>query len=102
MMRLEYESEQIITANIVDIIRRYVPDSSYKIFFFGSRVSGGGTYNSDIDVGIEGPKPVGVRIMSNIEDDIEELRTMFKIDVVDFANVSEKFKEVVGEQREYI
>ena len=40
------------------VIRRYLPDPAYRVFLFGSRVTGSGGERSDIDIGIEGPAPV--------------------------------------------
>ena len=38
-----------------EIVRRYVPDTAYRVFVFGSRAAGKAHERSDIDIGIEGP-----------------------------------------------
>jgi len=65
-------------------------------------VSGKGNERSDIDIGIQGAKPISVSASSEIEEEIENLPILYKIDVVDFSKVSEKFKQVALEKIEYI
>ena len=40
------------------IIRSHVPDPSYRLFVFGSRATGTARKFSDMDIGIQGDKPV--------------------------------------------
>ena len=82
----------------IRIIRSQVPDPAYKVFLFGSRATGKAHERSDIDLGIEGPAPLPYEILSNILEDIEETPTLYSIDVVDFARVPEKFKQVARER----
>ncbi len=77
-----------------EVIRRHLPDGAYHIFLFGSRATGSAAERSDIDIGIEGPAPVPRPVLAAIQDDIEDAPTLYTIDVVDFARVSEKFREV--------
>jgi len=101
-MRLEHYSEQKLKEDIREIIARYLDSNLYKVFFFGSRVIGKGNERSDIDIGIEGPKKVPDVLMSKIQDDIDDLVILYKIDVVDFSDVSDDFHKVASEKREYL
>ena len=101
-MRIEHESAEKFKKDILRIVGKGLDLRKYKVFFFGSRVLGKGNERSDIDIGIEGPAPVPLEIMSDIEDEIEELPLLYKIDVVDFQKTSEKFKKVAMEQVENI
>ena len=100
-MRLEYEKEEEIKKQIIGIIKKYVDVATYKVFFFGSRVSKKGDERSDIDVGIQGQQKIPLEVMSKIYEEIEELPILYKIDVVDFADVSEKFKQIALKNAEY-
>ena len=84
------------------IIGAHVDLSRYKIFVFGSRVSGKGDERSDIDIGIKGPQEIPLASMAKIREEVEELPILYKIDVVDFANVSEQFKKIALKNAEYI
>lgn len=101
-MRLENESEKLVKGKILAIIGKYLDLSKYRVFFFGSRVSGKGNEFSDIDVGIEGKEALPLRVLGEITDEIEELPILYKIDVVDFNRVNEGFKAVAKQHIEFV
>jgi predicted nucleotidyltransferase len=76
------------------VIRRHLPDPTYCVFLFGTRATGSAGERSDIDIGIEGPGPVSRAALAAIHDELEEAPTLYTIEVVDFASVSEKFRRV--------
>ncbi len=93
-MKLEHYPKEKLKREILDIVGRHLDLTNYRVFFFGSRVGGGHTDRSDIDVGIEGPSPIPLEKMARIRGDIEDLPTLYHIDVVDFRTVDESFREV--------
>ena len=93
-MKLEYYPVEKLKQEVRDVIKKYPALEGYRVFFFGSRVSGKGTSRSDIDVGIEGPNEVPSSAMISIKEDIEKLPILYKIDVVDFKAASDDFREV--------
>ena len=93
-MRLEHESSEQLKKNLLCIVGRHLDLNEYRVFFFGSRVAGRGTERSDIDVGIEGPAPVPGSMMAEMREALEQLPLLYKIDIVDFQNVSTHFKKV--------
>jgi uncharacterized protein len=101
-MRLEYYSEEKLKKELLEIIGKHVDLSAYKVFVFGSRVSGGGDDRSDIDIGIEGMEAVPDGAMANIKEAIEDLPTLYKIDVIDFAQTDKKFKSVAKQHVEML
>ncbi len=101
-MRIENYSEEKLKKKILEIIGKHLDFNNYRIFFFGSRISGKGDERSDIDVGIEGSKPVPFSIMSRIQEEIEELPILYKIEVVDFTGADEKFKKVAKKDIELL
>jgi predicted nucleotidyltransferase len=102
-MKLEHYSEEKLKKEILEIIGKYLDLKKYKVFFFGSRVSGKGDELSDIDVGIEGVNKFDESIIYKIKEDIEEnLNILYKIDVVNFTDASEKFLKVASQFKEYI
>lgn len=101
-MRLEHYPLERLKKELLEIIGRHLDLSRYRVFFFGSRVTGKGTDRSDIDVGIEGPEPVPSRAWIEIEEEIENIPTLYKVEIVNFSNVSYIFKEVATQHREFI
>ncbi|MFH1175247.1 MAG: nucleotidyltransferase domain-containing protein [bacterium] len=90
-MRLEKYSEEKLKKQILEIASKHLDLSQYKVFFFGSRVFGGGSDRSDIDLGIEGKNPVPIREFENIKEEIEEIPILYKVELVDFKKVSPEF-----------
>jgi len=76
------------------VVRRHLPDPAYRIFLFGSRASAKARERSDIDIGVEGPTPVPRQALAAIHEELDEAPTLYTIDVVDFARVSERFRQV--------
>jgi len=76
-----------------NIILKFVPKNEYAIFLFGSRAEGNERRASDIDIGILGMKEFPVLIKSDLEDELEESIIPYKVDIIDFATVSEEFKK---------
>ena len=76
-----------------NIILSSIDKSKYKVFLFGSRVSGSDKRYSDIDIGILGDKPLG-RAYYRIINKIEACDIPYKVDIVDFNLVDKKFKEI--------
>lgn len=100
-MRLEHYSVEKLREEIRAIVRARL-DDAYEVFFFGLRVAGGGDERSDIDVGIDGPGPVPGIAMAHIREAIEDLPTLYTIDVVDFGAVSPEFRAEALEHTERI
>lgn len=101
-MRLEHYPIEQLKKEIIAIIDRHLGGGQYRVFFFGSRVTGKGTARSDIDIGIEGPEEIPARAMFAIEEEIENLPTLYKIEIVDFRHVPAKFREVALKNTEPI
>jgi predicted nucleotidyltransferase len=80
--------------NIVkEIVLKRVPLADYSVFLFGSRAVGNNHEMSDIDVGIWGEKPLSAVIKLNLEEELEESDILLKVDLIDFYQVSQDFKD---------
>lgn len=101
-MKIKHYQAVKLKKEILEIVGKYLDLNKYKIFVFGSRISGGGSERSDIDVGIDGPDEVPYEIMAKFKEDIENLPTLYKIEIVDFQKVSPDFKKVALRHTEAI
>ena len=101
-MRIEHYPIDVLKCEIAAIVGRRLDLTRYRLFFFGSRVSGTSTERSDIDVGIGGPAEIPVEVIGAIREDLEELPTLYSIDVVDFAAASSDFTSVALQHTESI
>lgn len=89
-MKLKKTNEEKI---IRDIIFQFINPNEYQVFIFGSRATGKAKKFSDYDIGIEGKKPIAWETMALVKEMFEESDLPFKVDLVDFSLVSDKFRE---------
>ena len=101
-MKLEFYPEEKLKKQILEIIGKYLDLNLYKVFFFGSRVKRNNSTRSDIDIGINGSCEIPVQIKFKIEEELDNLHTLYRFDIVDFNGIAEKFKEEALKYAEYI
>ena len=92
-MHITQYSSKVLCAQIRSALSKRLDLTRHKVFVFGSRTGSNYSDRSDIDIGIEGPKPISPEIKMEILDDLEKIPTLYKIDLVDFARVSPQFRE---------
>ena len=67
--------------------------SGYTAVLFGSRASGTSRERSDFDIGISGEKPLSPGVLELLADRLDEIETLYRIDLVDLQSVSGRFKD---------
>ena len=77
-------------------------DISYRAFIFGSQANRSDLIRSDIDVGILADNEIPDTHLVKISNAIENLPMLYKIDLVDFKQVSEKFRSVALKNVEWL
>ena len=78
---------------IVGILRSHASRlRGHKVVLFGSRAQGNAKPRSDFDLGVVGDAPLPLEDFFAIEDVLDELPTLYRIDWVDFARVTEQFR----------
>jgi len=100
-MKIEHYPEEKLKKEIIDILSKYLDLKDYKVFFFGSRTREFVDERADIDIGIEGPE-IPTDIFLQIQEEIENIPTLYKIDFVDFNKVDDFFKKIAKEKIEEI
>jgi predicted nucleotidyltransferase len=65
----------------------------YQLFLFGSRAKDINDDKSDIDIGIISKTRISGRQFLSIQEKVENLPTLLKIDLVDFNSVVDDFKK---------
>ncbi|MDE3058147.1 MAG: nucleotidyltransferase domain-containing protein [Bacteroidota bacterium] len=83
-----------IIEQTTSIIRKYLP-LGYRIVLFGSQAKGNALATSDIDIVVVGKEKVPPLIMAKIRNEVEEIRTLKGIDVVDLMTVDESYRKNV-------
>lgn len=86
--------EKDIFSIIVKSVRNHVALPHYTVFLFGSRAEGHYTNRSDYDIGIKADKKIPPHQIEQIREEIDKIRILQKIDIVDFKRVSSDFSNM--------
>ncbi|EQD25410.1 MAG: nucleotidyltransferase domain-containing protein [Nitrospirae bacterium] len=82
---------------VQDILSTLVPDR--EVWAFGSRVTGKATETSDLDLAIIGDTPLDFETLAALRDAFSASRIPYKVDVVDWATVSEAFRKLITDRK---
>lgn len=95
--------EQEIRAMLVETMRANTNRlGGHQVVLFGSRAQGKAKSRSDFDLGVIGDAPLPLEDFFAIQDMLDELPTLYRIDWVDFARVSERFRSQALQKVEVI
>ena len=64
-----------------------------KVVLFGSRADGTARDRSDFDIGIVGPNPLPQKIFFKIEDRLDQINTLYKLDWIDLNRADVSFRD---------
>jgi len=81
---------------IIEITKRIIP--SCKIAAFGSRVTGKARKHSDLDLVILTDETLNFDTYAALKTAFSESDLPFKVDVVDWADIDNNFREVIAKQ----
>jgi predicted nucleotidyltransferase len=70
-------------------------DPNIRTYLFGSRARGMPQKYSDIDIALESKKKITSFSIFQIKQKIENIKSMFEVQIVDLANTSDKFSSSV-------
>lgn len=86
---------------IVAAVRKHLGQQPVRVFIFGSQANLPELKAADIDVGLDAGMPLETNKVFGIHTELNEFApTLFEFDVVDFADVSEKFRRVASMETE--
>ena len=79
------------------ILQRYLPQ--YEVWAFGSQVKGKAKPYSDLDLAIVSDTPLPLALLAEVAEAFSESDLPWKVDLVDWATTSERFRQVIAEQK---
>ncbi len=80
--------------NIVrDLLRRHLP--THTVVAFGSRATWKAKDYSDLDLALMGDTPITIAKSSTLAEAFRESDLPFKVDLVDWEEIDEAFREIV-------
>jgi predicted nucleotidyltransferase len=65
----------------------------YRVYLFGSRAKQNHRTRSDFDIGVFGDQAISLKTFYKIEDFLEDLPTLYRIDWVDLNRTSDSLRE---------
>lgn len=83
-------SLNLFKKQILEIIFKYIPKDNCVIILFGSFAQNKIYRSSDIDIGIICDRPLKNAILVEIKEELQMVRTLRDIDIVDFLSVQDK------------
>ena len=85
---------------IKKIIAEYIP--AIEVRAFGSRLNGVCKPYSDLDLAVVGSKRIDSQIWIKLKDAFHESDLPFRVDIIDWHNISDEFKNVVEKKYEVL
>ena len=79
------------------ILQRLLPE--YAVWAFGSRVNGKAKPYSDLDLAIISEQPIPLSLMAEVAEAFSESDLPWKVDLVDWATTSERFRQLIAAQK---
>ena len=73
-----------------------------RVVLFGSRVAGTGDERSDFDLGFDAGAPLPPEILARLRELFDDLPILQRVDVVDLAAASDRFKEISRRHEEVV
>jgi type I restriction enzyme S subunit len=86
--------------DVKDVLARHIP--GVEVRAFGSRVTGRAKRYSDLDLVVMAPSPLDGKTMALLKNAFDESSLPIKVDIVEWAAVSESFQKVIEERYEAI
>lgn len=97
------DREQQIKTMIAEVMRQSASKlRGHKVVLFGSRASGRARLRSDFDIGVIGDQPLPIKDFYAIDNMLENLPTLYKIDWVDLNKAAPSLRERALTQSEVI
>lgn len=91
---IDLKSEYLMC--LKSILKKQVP--GFEVRIFGSRVNGKAKEFSDIDIAIVGKDVVDWHIMEDLKNAFSESDIPYTVDVVDWNDISEEFRNIIDEK----
>ena len=88
--------EKEVIDSVWRVFSQHLDSSQFKLVLVGSRASGTHHEFSDFDFVIIGKGPVSSSILTKIRTEIDEIKTFYSIDIVDFHRGTPEFRQVAS------
>jgi type I restriction enzyme S subunit len=73
-----------------------------RVWIFGSRTTGMAKTYSDVDLVIDAGEPLPLAVMAGLANAFEESSLPYKVDIVDWAAMSESFRDKIDKEKVFL
>lgn len=85
---------------IINILKAHIKKG--KVYAFGSRYKNNNRKFSDFDIAIDTGEKLSFEFLNILKDAFEESDLPYRVDIIDYNNISDKFKKIVDGGNEII
>lgn len=85
---------------IIKILNAHIKKG--KVYAFGSRYKNNNRKFSDFDIAIDMGEKLSFEFLNILKDAFEESDLPYRVDIIDYNNISDKFKKIVDGGNEII
>ena len=85
---------------IKNILNSYIKKG--KVYAFGSRYKNNNRKFSDFDIAIDTGEKLSFEFLNIVKDAFEESDLPYRVDIIDYNNISDKFKKIIDGGNEII
>lgn len=85
---------------IINILKTYIKKG--KVYAFGSRFKHNNRKFSDFDIAIDIGEKLSFEFLNILKEAFEESDLPYRVDIIDYNNISNKFKNIVDNENEII
>ena len=93
---------EALLAEVARVLCDQVPGEHLRIYLFGSWTQGKALRVSDLDIGLDTGNPIEFAILQKIDETLDELPTLRKIDIIDLQAITPEFRDQVTQQGELL
>jgi type I restriction enzyme S subunit len=77
-----------------DILRTHLPAGT-RAWVFGSRATATARHFSDLDLALEGERPLDFSVLGEVSEALSESDLPYKVDVIDLRSVDPTFRAII-------
>lgn len=78
---------------ITNILNTYIKKG--KVYAFGSRYKNNNRKFSDFDIAVDIGEKLSFELLNILQDAFEESDLPYRVDIIDYNNISDKFKSII-------
>ena len=85
---------------IINILNAHIKKG--KVYAFGSRYKNNNKKFSDFDIAIDTGEKLSFEFLNILKDAFEESDLPYRVDIIDYNNISDRFKKIIDGGNEII